>query len=191
MIADVQAVLLAGGMAKRFNSGKTNLTEKLCGKELILYPLSLLKSLNIPTTIVVGFQANIIKKTVESNYPNTFSYIEQPVQDGTAHAVQLSKPTWNQQDILIMKADVPLLKKELIEVKGYFAQFLDQSQFLQRDVLQQSWKLRIPIRPLQYLKERRAMFALCQQPSLCFPRKGNNTILNKSSFLKGAFENSS
>jgi len=115
MIADVQAVLLAGGMAKRFNSGKTKLTEKLCGKELILYPLSLLKSLNIPTTIVVGFQDNIIKKTIESNYPNTFSYIEQPVQDGTAHAVQLSKPTWNQQDILIMKADVPLLKKELIE----------------------------------------------------------------------------
>ena len=115
MITDVQAIVLAGGMAKRFNSGKTKLTEKLCGKELILYPLSLLKSLNIPTTIVTGFQSDAIKKTVEQAYPETFSYIEQTVQDGTAHAVQLSKPAWNQQNILIMKADVPLLKPELIE----------------------------------------------------------------------------
>ena len=115
MIADIQAVLLAGGMARRFNSGRTKFSEKLCGKELILYPLSLLKSLNISTSIVVGFQADTIKKTVEKNYPNKFSYIEQPIQDGTAHAVQLSKPAWDQQHILIMKADIPLLKKELLE----------------------------------------------------------------------------
>ena len=115
MIADIQAIVLAGGMTKRFNSGKTKLKEKLCGKELLLYPLSLLKSLNIPTTIVVGFQSDSIKQTVEQTYPDTFSYVEQPVQEGTAHAVQQSKPTWNQQNILIMKADIPLLKTELIE----------------------------------------------------------------------------
>jgi len=115
MIADVQAVLLAGGMAKRFNSGKTKFTEKVCGKELILYPVSLLKSLHIPTTIVVGFQADTVKKTVEQHYPNSLFYVEQPTQDGTAHAVQLSKPTWQQQHILIMKADIPLVPAKLIE----------------------------------------------------------------------------
>jgi bifunctional UDP-N-acetylglucosamine pyrophosphorylase/glucosamine-1-phosphate N-acetyltransferase len=102
-------------MAKRFNSLKTKLTEKLCGKKLILYPLSLLKSLNIPTTIVIGFQSDQIKKTVEQKYPALFSYVEQSKQDGTAHAVQLTQPIWHQKNILIMKADIPLLPAEPIE----------------------------------------------------------------------------
>lgn len=113
MIADIQAIVLANSATH--STGKNLLTEKLCGKEVIVYSLSVLQDLHIPTTIVVGHQSHEIKKIVEQHYPTSFSYKEQATDEGTAQAVQLTKTTWDQQDIIIMKADVPLLKKELIE----------------------------------------------------------------------------
>ena len=56
MPENLQAILLAGGKSIRFNTEKTKLTEKICGKEMILYPINLLQRMNIPTTMVVGFQ---------------------------------------------------------------------------------------------------------------------------------------
>ena len=115
MRANIQAIVLAAGKAKRFNTGKTKLTEKLCGQELIIYPISVLEELTIPTTLVIGFQANQIKNVVEKYYPNQITYIEQHEQNGTASATKLTRKQWSCSDILIMKADVPLLTTEIIE----------------------------------------------------------------------------
>lgn len=113
MIADMQAVLLAGGRAKRFNSGKSKFIETVCGKELIHYPVSLLQSLQIPITMVVGSTGNHIKNCLEQ-YQN-IQYVKQAIPQGTANAVRQSKVAWSCKYLLIMKADIPLLTAATIE----------------------------------------------------------------------------
>lgn len=115
MIAHVQAIVLAAGKAKRFNTGKTKLIEKLCGQELIVYPIAILNKLALPTTLVVGFQAQKIRTIVEKYYPNQITYIEQSEALGTAHATKLTRSLWNKPDILIIKADMPLITTDIIE----------------------------------------------------------------------------
>ena len=62
MLTKTQAILLAGGKSQRFQTGRTKLVEKICGKAMILYPVELLKKLQIPTTIVIGFQQDAVLK---------------------------------------------------------------------------------------------------------------------------------
>jgi bifunctional UDP-N-acetylglucosamine pyrophosphorylase/glucosamine-1-phosphate N-acetyltransferase len=115
MLTDTQAILLAAGKATRFNTGNTKLTEKVCGQELILYPLAVLKELNIPTTLVLGFQGKTIQKVVEKKHTGLVSTIEQTVLGGTGLAIQATKPVWKSEDILIMKADLTLISADIIE----------------------------------------------------------------------------
>lgn len=115
MFTNVQTVILAAGKATRFNTGKTKLVEKICGQELIIYPLALMDELTIPTTLVTGFQGASIKSTVERYYPHRFNYIEQHEPNGTAAAVKLTRDLWSADDILVMKADVPLITTRSLE----------------------------------------------------------------------------
>lgn len=115
MLKDVQAIILAAGKSTRFNTGKTKLVEKVCGQELIIYPLMVLDQLKIPTTVVVGYQRDLIKKTIEKHYGNRVQTIVQDQQQGTGHAVQISKPAWHAPYILIVKGDMPLITLDLVE----------------------------------------------------------------------------
>ncbi len=115
MITDIQAIVLAAGKAKRFRSGKTKLTEKLCGQEIIIYPISVLNALKIPITLVVGFQSDKIKTAIETHYPNQVTYVEQHKPTGTAHATKLTQSLWNSSHLLIVKGDAPLITPEIIE----------------------------------------------------------------------------
>ncbi|HSW76158.1 MAG TPA: NTP transferase domain-containing protein [Candidatus Saccharimonadales bacterium] len=113
MLENLQAIILAGGISERFQTGNTKLIEKICGTEMILFPVRLLKSLQIPTAIVVGFQHERIKKIVQANHPEvTFVLQKEPL--GTGHATQLTKNIWNQDHILLMNADIPLLTADII-----------------------------------------------------------------------------
>lgn len=111
----LQAIILAGGKSKRFNTGKTKLIEKICGKEMILYPIELLKKMNIQTTMVIGFQQEKILEVLEKNKIENVSYIQQIEQLGTGHALQQTKQTWHKDHILVMNADIPLMTQETIE----------------------------------------------------------------------------
>lgn len=115
MLTDVQAIVLAAGKATRFNTGKTKLIEKLCGQEIILYPLSVLENLSIDTTLVIGFQGKKIKSIVEQQYPNNIQYVEQCDPNGTASATKLTKKKWHAHDIIVIKADIPLITTQVIE----------------------------------------------------------------------------
>lgn len=113
MLDNVQAIVLAGGISERFHTGKTKLLEKICGTEMILYPINLLKSLHIPTTLVVGYQHERIKQTVQSKHPNiTFVFQQDPL--GTGHAIQITNHIWSQDHILIMSGDIPLVTPDII-----------------------------------------------------------------------------
>ena len=110
----VQAIILAAGGGTRFKSGISKLAYSLCGQEIILYPVKLMKSLHIPTTIIVGHQKNRIIEIVKKNEKTDITFVEQKVQQGTGHAVLCSQPVWNCRDILVLNGDGPMLTQEVI-----------------------------------------------------------------------------
>lgn len=113
MLQNVQAIILAGGISERFQTGKTKFIEKICGTEMILYPINLLQSLDIPTTLVIGPQSALVQKIVQAHTSNVqFVLQEHPL--GTGHATQLTKSVWNQDHILIMNGDIPLITPDII-----------------------------------------------------------------------------
>ncbi len=114
MLKDLQAIILAAGKSTRFNTGKTKLIEKVCGQELILYPLRVLKNLQVPVTVVVGYQKDLVKETIKQHFDEV-TFIEQDQQEGTGHATRITKKTWNHDYILIMKGDVPLITTKMLE----------------------------------------------------------------------------
>ncbi len=115
MPENLQAILLAGGKSIRFNTEKTKLTEKICGKEMILYPVELLARMNIPTTVVVGFQKEKILEVFSQNNIKNLTTVHQEEQLGTGHAVAVSQKAWNKDHVLIMNADIPLMTSDVIQ----------------------------------------------------------------------------
>jgi bifunctional UDP-N-acetylglucosamine pyrophosphorylase/glucosamine-1-phosphate N-acetyltransferase len=112
---NLQAILLAGGKSIRFNTEKTKLTEKICGKEMIAYPLDLLQRMNIPTTMVVGFQKEKILEVLSNHAIKNVNIAHQEEQLGTGHAVATTKNFWNKDHILIMNGHIPLMNSEAIQ----------------------------------------------------------------------------
>lgn len=109
----VQAVILAAGSSSRFKTGNSKLLAPICGQEMILFPVLLLESLQIPTTVVVGFQR---EKIVEAIGKKTYKprYITQEQQLGTGHALLCTQRNWEADNILLLNGDMPLISKEII-----------------------------------------------------------------------------
>ncbi len=112
---NVQAIILAAGKSKRCKTGRTKLLEKICGREMILYPTKLITSMRIPTTVVVGHQQDSIKALTEQEHGDQISFATQSTQRGTADAVRASAKLWQKEHILIINGDIPLLKRAIIE----------------------------------------------------------------------------
>ncbi|OGB97613.1 UDP-N-acetylglucosamine diphosphorylase/glucosamine-1-phosphate N-acetyltransferase [candidate division TM6 bacterium RIFCSPHIGHO2_12_FULL_36_22] len=110
MLSNVEAIVLAAGKSTRFNTGKTKLIEKICGQEMILYPATLLNSLNIPMTFVVGYQKEVVVSLLKERFNDNFKTVDQGEQRGTGHAIMCTQSTWTQDHILIMNGDTPLIK---------------------------------------------------------------------------------
>ncbi|HXW85937.1 MAG TPA: bifunctional UDP-N-acetylglucosamine diphosphorylase/glucosamine-1-phosphate N-acetyltransferase GlmU [Candidatus Bathyarchaeia archaeon] len=116
MMHNIQAIVLAAGKSRRFGTGKTKLTEKICGQELIVYQTKLFEELAIPTTLVVGYQQEYIKEVVTSAHTATSpSFAEQKEQLGTGNALLCSQDEWKQDHILVINGDIPLVTKEIIQ----------------------------------------------------------------------------
>ena len=114
MQTTVQAILLAAGKATRFNTSLTKLSFTICGQEMIAYPLHLLSQLNIRTTLVVGYQKEVVLDIVQK-HGFSVDYVEQTAQKGTGHAVLCTQEFWEAEHILILNGDVPLIKEEYIQ----------------------------------------------------------------------------
>jgi len=117
MINDkVQAVILAAGKSTRFSTDSSKLVERICGKEMIIHTTSLLKKMNIPITLVVGYKKELIERAVKKYHPQgNFNFVHQTEQRGTGHALQCTKETWKKEHILVMNGDTPLLSEELLQ----------------------------------------------------------------------------
>jgi bifunctional UDP-N-acetylglucosamine pyrophosphorylase/glucosamine-1-phosphate N-acetyltransferase len=113
-IASIQAVVLAAGKSTRFAMGSSKLAFPLCGQPMVLYPVLMLESLSIPTTIVTGYQKELITQIITEKTKITPLFIEQQSQQGTGHAVACTKAAWQAEHILIINGDMPLITQELI-----------------------------------------------------------------------------
>lgn len=114
MPTNLQAVILAGATSERFQNNKTKFTEKICGKEMVMYSLQLLKKLQIPTTLVVGHQHEKVLKVLEAHEETDLNIVYQENPLGSGHAVKLTQSFWKEDHILLMGADIPLLTEEVI-----------------------------------------------------------------------------
>jgi len=110
----VQAVILAAGKSTRFNTGKTKLVEPLCGRPMVLYPIEVLDSLNVPITVITGYQKEVVEKCIAHLFP-AVQFVEQHEPLGTGHAVLCTRDTWRADIILILNGDIPLITKEIIQ----------------------------------------------------------------------------
>lgn len=113
MPTNLQAIVLAGEASERFQTNKPKFLEKICGKEMVLYPLQLLKKLKIPTTLVVGYQQDEMQDVIAS-YKKDINVVIQKEQLGSGHAATLTQEFWNKEHILLMGADIPLLTEDVI-----------------------------------------------------------------------------
>lgn len=114
MPTNLQAVVLAGATSERFQNNKTKFVEKICGKEMVMYSLQLLKKLQIPTTLVVGHQHEKIQEILNAHEKIDLNIIRQEDSLGSGHAVMLTQPLWKEDHILLMGADIPLLTEDVI-----------------------------------------------------------------------------
>lgn len=114
MPMNLQAIVLAAGKSKRFKTGKSKLAEKICGREMILYPINLLSSLDIHTTVVVGYQKETINEIITSHQKQDIQFVVQEEQHGTGHAILCAQDAWQEDHILVLNGDMPLLTQEII-----------------------------------------------------------------------------
>jgi len=110
----LQAIIMAAGRSSRFKTNRSKLTEKICGQEMILFATKTLEKLKIPTSVIVGYQKEIIQEVITKQHGKKITFIEQLEQRGTAHALMCSQPVWQQEHILIMNADMPLVSTTLL-----------------------------------------------------------------------------
>jgi len=111
----IRAVILAAGKSKRFNRKQSKLLSRICGRPMIMFPLHLLEELEISTTVVLGYQADQIRDHIELSQIKEVQYVLQGEPVGTGNAVFCSQKTWDQENILILNGDVPLLTPALIQ----------------------------------------------------------------------------
>jgi len=113
--ASVQAIVLAAGASSRFKSDRTKMAEKICGREMILYPTSVLSSLKVPMLMVVGYQKGLVEEIVKRDFNDSVTFIHQVEQLGTGHAIQCTRSAWKSDHILVMNGDMPLVTPDIIQ----------------------------------------------------------------------------
>lgn len=111
----IRAVVLAAGRSKRFKTKKSKLLFSICGRPMVLYPIKALAALDIPITVILGHQADEVKAAIEAKKGSAnVSYVIQEEQRGTGDALARSQHTWDNDHIIVINGDCPLITQELI-----------------------------------------------------------------------------
>ena len=113
-IKGLEAVILAAGKSERFKTGNTKLLEPICGQAMILYATRLTQEMGIPTTLIIGYQAEQIRTLVTKHLGNTITFATQAAPEGTLDALACVAPQLGQDHVLVMKGNTPLVTAETI-----------------------------------------------------------------------------
>ncbi|WP_018963082.1 bifunctional UDP-N-acetylglucosamine diphosphorylase/glucosamine-1-phosphate N-acetyltransferase GlmU [Coprothermobacter platensis] len=104
------AVILAGGVGKRFNSKTPKIMHRLGEKPIIYHSLETLKALGDVNEVIVVTSPQIAKLL-----PEDIKIVIQEEPLGTAHAAFLGAQSAINDSLLIVNADIPLVSKETFE----------------------------------------------------------------------------
>jgi bifunctional UDP-N-acetylglucosamine pyrophosphorylase/glucosamine-1-phosphate N-acetyltransferase len=107
---DLQVVILAAGLGKRFGGELPKALVPLAGKPLIGYLVETVARLgsSYKPVIVVGHKAEQVKAYLGRGY----EYVLQEALLGTGYAVAICKDAIFAKDFLVLYADAPLVKSE-------------------------------------------------------------------------------
>lgn len=108
-------IILAAGEGKRMKSSKAKVLHEILDIPMVLYVVKIAHQVAGNNVIlVVGNQAEAVRKVVSAKYDVTFSL--QSEQLGTGHAVSCATPyiPENTEQVIVLCGDVPLLKPETV-----------------------------------------------------------------------------
>ncbi len=109
-------IILAAGKGKRMKSDNPKVVFELAGKPMINRVIETADKMNSDIIIVVvGYKKDIVIDTVPKN--KKIKFVEQKEQNGTGHAVMVTKETLQNFDgnVFILCGDVPLLRYQTLE----------------------------------------------------------------------------
>ena len=107
-------VVLAAGHGERMKSRRPKVLHQVCGKEMLRYPVDLLRQLGIDRILVVVSPGN--SKAVRDLLGGQLDYAIQPQALGTADALARAAPTLRGQSeqLLVLGADSPLVRPDTV-----------------------------------------------------------------------------
>jgi bifunctional UDP-N-acetylglucosamine pyrophosphorylase/glucosamine-1-phosphate N-acetyltransferase len=109
----VVAIILAAGKGVRMQSSLPKVLHPLMGKPIVSYVIEAVKKARVSRTIlVVGHQADLVQKTLGTEY----EYVEQTQQLGTGHALMTAAEnlTGYKGDLLVLAGDTPFLTGQIL-----------------------------------------------------------------------------
>lgn len=105
------AIILAAGQGKRMKSDLPKVLHKVCGKPILNYIIDACKNAGIEKIIVVvGHKADVIKENISG-----VEFIVQNEQLGTGHAVMCAKDFIDDENVLILNGDIPLITSDTLK----------------------------------------------------------------------------
>lgn len=107
-------VVLAAGQGVRMKSKIPKVLHRVCGKELIRYPVDILLQLGIQRIVVVVSPGNAV--AIQGLLGDDVEYVIQPEVLGTGDALHRTEETLHGgvEHILVQNADVPLVRQETV-----------------------------------------------------------------------------
>ncbi|GAB6188418.1 bifunctional UDP-N-acetylglucosamine diphosphorylase/glucosamine-1-phosphate N-acetyltransferase GlmU [Marinitoga arctica] len=108
----MRVLILAAGLGKRMKSKYPKVMHKIMGKELINWVINTANKLN-PSKIgvVLGYKSELVKEIL----PENVEIFYQDKQLGTGHAVMAAKDFINNENILILYGDAPLITDKTLK----------------------------------------------------------------------------
>jgi bifunctional UDP-N-acetylglucosamine pyrophosphorylase/glucosamine-1-phosphate N-acetyltransferase len=108
----LSVLILAAGKGRRMKSAFPKVLQKLAGRPMIDYVLTVAKKLTSKVIVVVGSQQEILREHLAGSQ---LEFVEQLQQFGTGHAVAQALPKLSDTGaVLILSGDVPLLTDEVV-----------------------------------------------------------------------------
>lgn len=107
-------VVLAAGLGARMRSRFPKALHRVCGKEMIRYPVELLRQLGMDRIVVVVSNAN--GPSIERVLADGVEYVTQPEPLGTADALARTSALIHEtvDNLLVLGADSPLVQTETV-----------------------------------------------------------------------------
>jgi bifunctional UDP-N-acetylglucosamine pyrophosphorylase/glucosamine-1-phosphate N-acetyltransferase len=109
---EIAGIVLAAGLGQRMKSRLPKPLHKLCGKELVRYPIDLLRECGVERVLVVVSPAN--RDALHEALGDTVEYVVQPGPLGTGHAVACCAEAVGStaSHVVVIGGDTPLVEME-------------------------------------------------------------------------------